>query len=242
MSTSPAVRSVLNLAFFSTFLALGCSGDDPFCDPEFDECDPAFQQVTVTVQGLGAGSGTVVAEDISTVRINCVLPSSSGGHVPNPSYPLACSHTFSDAGGGGSFRLVAQADPGSVFSGWTGCSQVSGPVCILDFSAGPDVGFQVTARFEHTSAETNAINIYNGSGLTASFVVNGQTLSNVAPMQSPSVQIPTTIGTTVAVSATVGDAHPTTTCTVTAAAWQGPDNPIVVLNGPPSYSLACTGF
>jgi hypothetical protein len=233
---------VLSLAVFSTFLALGCGHTDPNCDPEIEECHSAFQQVTVIVQGLGAGSGTVVAEDISTVRINCVLPTSSLGHLPNPSYPPACTHTFSDAGGGGSFRLEAAADSGSVFTSWGGCSQASGPVCILDFSAGADVTFHVTARFERASAETKPINIYNGSGLTASFVVNGQTLLNVAPQQSPSVQIPTTIGTTVAVSATVGDGHPTTTCTVTAAAWQGTDNPIVILNGPPPYSLTCTGF
>jgi hypothetical protein len=119
---------------------------------------------------------------------------------------------------------------------------VSGPFCILDFSAGPDVVFLVTATFKLAPVETKAINIYNGSGLTANFVVNGQTLLNVAFMQSPAVQIPTTIGTTVDVSANVGDYHPTITCTVTAAAWQGAGNPLVILNGPAPYSFTCTGF
>jgi hypothetical protein len=148
MSPFFVARPVLGLAVLSTFLALGCSSYDPFCSPEVDGCGPGFQQVTVIVQGLGEGSGTVVAEDISTVRINCGVPLNSPGHVPNPSYPPDCNHTFSDAGGGGSFRLEAAANPGSIFSSWGGCSQASGPVCILDFTAGADVTFHVTARFE----------------------------------------------------------------------------------------------
>jgi hypothetical protein len=241
MSPSSAVRFLFSLAVFSAFLVLGCGHTDPNCDPEFEECHSAFQRVTVTVTGPGGGTGTVVAEDINVVGINCVLPSSASVPPPNASHPVNCAYTFSDAGGGGSFRLEAAAAPGSVFAGWGGCSQVSGPICILDFSAGPDVVFTVTARFDHAAAETKPINIYNGSSLTVSFLVNGQLLSNVAPSQSPSVQIPSAIGTTVTVSADVAGQHPTTTCTVTSAAWQGLGNPIVILNSP-EYYFTCSGF
>ena len=79
-----AIRAV-SLAMLSTLFAfaVACSGGtDPACNPEFEECTLQFQQVTVTVSGPGSGSGTVVAEDINTVGINCVLPPNAGASSP----------------------------------------------------------------------------------------------------------------------------------------------------------------
>lgn len=119
--------------------ALECEGFlDSFCEEI-----PSFQNVTVNVTGEGGGHGTV--NDSSTpIGINCQITSDANGQVINGGI---CNGTFQDAGLGGGFSLVAAPSAGYQFGGWSGdCSGVN-PVCALTFSTGPDVTFNVIARF-----------------------------------------------------------------------------------------------
>ncbi|HUL69689.1 MAG TPA: hypothetical protein VLT17_05540 [Gemmatimonadales bacterium] len=244
MPTLLPVRALRRLAAFSAFalLASGC-GTDPFCDPELDpEGCPSFQQIGVTVSGAGTGSGQVVAEDINTVQIDCAI---QAGAANGP----VCDHTFEDAGGGGSFRLVATPDAGSVFASWGpgSCSQVSGNICILDFSASDgDIVFTVVANFG-LDPNTDLITLYNSTNADANMVVGSETPSasnNVTSHGIREVAVSTTVGTQVPVKAYVGGSQvASTTCTVTAAAWQGGSSPLVMLvNEGTSYSLICSDF
>jgi|GEM_PF-2655017 len=243
MPSLPPIRALLRLVALSAFalLAKGCA-TDPFCDPEFDpEGCASFQQIGVHVTGTGAGSGVVQAEDINTVQIDCAI------HA-GVNQGTVCDHTFSDAGGGGSFRLVATADPGSVFVGWgpASCSQVTGNICILDFSASDgNIVFSVVAQFGLAS-NSDLLTLYNGTAGNANLVVGGETPSasnSLGPSQTRDVAIPTAIGTIVSVAAYVGGTQvASTACTVTAAAWQGASNPLVALFTEGSYILTCSNF
>jgi len=98
-------------------------------------------QVSTTVSGDGQGVGRVTSTD-PDVDIDCLL----GPNVPNPG---RCADQFTDAGLGGMFSLVAQANPGSTFAGWSGCSEFIGNECFLSFDLGEsNVTFNVTATFE----------------------------------------------------------------------------------------------
>lgn len=100
-------------------------------------------RVRVAVTAAGEGSGTVRSRD-QVVGIGCRI---QGGAIRNGT--AGCSHTFSDAGGGGTFVLEAAPDAGSTFRGWTGRSSSSGAECRLTFPRDArNVSFSVTARFD----------------------------------------------------------------------------------------------
>jgi len=243
MPTLLAVRALRRLAALSAlaFLAASCA-TDPNCNPEFDpQGCPSFQQIGVYVSGAGTGNGQVVAEDINTVQIDCAI---QGTTEQGP----VCEHTFADAGGGGSFRLVATPDAGSVFAGWGAgsCSQVSGNVCILDFSASDgDVNFDVVAQFD-LAPNTDLMTLYNGTAQNANLVVGTETPSaanSLGPSATRDVAIATAIGTVVSARAYVGGTQvASTSCTVTAAAWQGGSHPLVALFTDGAYILTCSNF
>ena len=234
---------MLSLAVFSAFLALGCGHTDPDCDPEFEECNSAFQQVGVTVQGLGAGSGTVVAEDISTVRINCVLPSNSWGPRPQPLVPRDLHTHFSDAGG----EVVPPRRRGRCRQRLHQLDRLQPGVRASlhpDLVQAPTSGSWSPRGSSTPRRSTNAINIYNGSGLTASFVVNGQTLPNVAPMQSPSRPDPHDDWHDRRRERHCRRRAPDDDLYGDGSGVAGPRQPdrAEILNGPAPYSLTCTGF
>ena len=122
-----------NLRFTGALLVgalSACSGSNPL---------QPFDIIGVTVQGSGAGSGNVFAQDNDVLHIECFWPGNTG----------ACQDDFEDAGGGGVFNLIALPNEGSVFAGWTGCNQVNGNICTLTFGQFiDDTSFAVTARFE----------------------------------------------------------------------------------------------
>ena len=119
-------------ACFVTAVAMSCGGS---------MAPPVGKEVTVNVSNGGQGVGRVTAPD-SAVNIDCLV----GPNVPDPG---TCSDEFLDAGAGGTFSLVAEANPGSTFAGWSGCSTVDGNECVLSFSSDPaDVTFNVTASFD----------------------------------------------------------------------------------------------
>lgn len=109
-----------------------------------------YQRITVSVTGAGEGHGYVSA-NTPDVDVECGV----GMQITGSS----CEDTFSDAGQGGVFSLIAYPSEGSVFAGWSwstgevGCTAVNGNACEIHFSeTDDDVHFRVTARFELVSA------------------------------------------------------------------------------------------
>lgn len=201
---------------------------------------PGDVVITVNVVGEGTGGG-VVGGDLD---IACRLPK-------DPAHPTVCEgQGFTSNGTSGTVYLQAVADGGSVFAGWSsGCSRITsigGERCFIDFSGLTSVTATVTAQFNLAGA-TNTISVYNNTDRTVTIQVGSQPpVGNVAPGGSPQFQIPSAIGTAVHVAAVVDDGlqvqFPTTICTVTALAWQGPEQPIVILSGPSPYAFSCNGF
>lgn len=104
------------------------------CDDEF------LNRISLEVLGAGSGSGRVTSLE-DAVPIDCVIVA---GMVRG-----SCSREVDEAGAGGAFSLMAEPEPGSVFSGWDGCNEFVGDRCQLSFEPGEDdVRFLVTARFE----------------------------------------------------------------------------------------------
>lgn len=108
-----------------------------------------YQRISVAVVGSGEGQGYVYAND-PAVDIECLVNQESSENN--------CQDTFSDAGEGGVFSLIAVPIEGSVFAGWswstgeTGCSEVNGTQCLISFTeTGGSVSIRVTARFEPIS-------------------------------------------------------------------------------------------
>ena len=238
MSTRPAVRSLLSLAVFAALLT-ACGSSTGSCPPEDTACTPGHVVITVNVVGEGTGGGQVLGFRASS-NLHCTLPQ-------DPVHPSDCDDQVFSDGTPDYYQLDAYADVGSVFAGWSsGCSRIksgSRESCFIDFSGLTSFTATVTARFDVSSGQTNTMSVYNGTDRTVTIVVGSQpAVPNVAPGGSPQFQIPTAIGTMVVVRAQVGVDLPTITCTVTAAAWQGPDDPIVLLSGPPPYSFNCNGF
>ena len=123
-----------------------------------------FYRIEVDVEGNGAGSGTVEASD-EAVGLNCTITAGSES--------AGCQHTFDDAGGGGTFTLTAIPGGGSVFTSWSGCTSVAGPVCTLTFGASAG---DTTLAPEVTFAlgESNTVTLYNGASVSASHAGAGR--------------------------------------------------------------------
>jgi len=97
-------------------------------------------EVNISVVGNGDGVGRVSSTE-PAVDIDCLV----GPDVPNPGQ---CTDFLVDAGAGGMFSLVAEANPGSTFAGWSGCNQVEEEECFLSFDASAsEVDFDVVATF-----------------------------------------------------------------------------------------------
>lgn len=120
-------------------LAIGCTGED-------NSAVTGFKQVTTELTMAGSGLGTVRRTDPSP-----------GSCVKDGTDEEACSWSFSDAGGGGSFVLVAEPDAGSVLSSWAACSSTSGVSCVLEFGSGAtDTTFRPRATFDLEGAIENS--------------------------------------------------------------------------------------
>ena len=120
------MRLVRRTVPFATLIALlGCD----------DALSTVGTDVEVFVTGSGDGVGRVIAPE-PVVEIDCLV----GPSVPEPG---ACDASFFDAGAGGAFNLVATANPGSTFEGWSGCTSVSEGECVVEFD-----GFSREERFD----------------------------------------------------------------------------------------------
>ena len=110
-------------------------------------------EVNTRVFGAGTGDGLVTAVT-EPAGLNCQIE----GGAALPDLPSNCEDFFVDAGGGGQFELMATPSPGNDFLGWEGCSSdvgtctscSGGGLCLLSFSDGMDVEFEMRARFQDT--------------------------------------------------------------------------------------------
>lgn len=142
-----------------------------------------FQQIRVITVGGGTGSGRVVSTD-PAVAIDCTITNGIQGAT-------GCDDTFDDAGGGGTFNLVATASTGSTFTAWGGCPSPSGSTCTLAFATSDgDVVFNVTANFTGTPAAAcnNPIPIQDAfdsdAGWTALEVADNANSSSIVAFQA----------------------------------------------------------
>jgi hypothetical protein len=227
-------RNQIALTFTAPLLLAGsllaaCSGSNPL---------QPFDIIGVHVQGAGAGAGSVVAQDVSVLTIECGWPGNTG----------SCEDQFEDAGGGGVFNLTALPSPGSVLAEWTGCSQVNGTTCTLTFGQFiDDTSFSVTARFEPSGEGTNTVMMYNAAEVSANLVGPGENPGpgNLVASHGPArhVTVPSAVGSMPEFRAYVGgNLVATKTCQVTAAAWQNDSEPLVALYDTDGYYLTCEGF
>lgn len=79
------------------------------CGEDIDTV-PQIVDVSVVVTGAGTGTGTITSQT-SGLTINCVLTAGSATGT--------CAGGFSDAGGVGSFSLLATPATGSTFGSWS---------------------------------------------------------------------------------------------------------------------------
>ena len=146
----------------------GCTATTDPCVADVDttrsvECgmrfDPA-DSIVVHVSGAGTGVGRVTASDLG-VDVNCLL----GPTVPDEG---RCRAVLSDVRPGDTLLLVARPNPGSTFTGWSGCSSTRGTECELSFAAvAPPAVFDVTASFDVDPA-----NVCNTTfGTSAGYIV-----------------------------------------------------------------------
>ncbi len=195
-----------------------------------------YGNVSVDVAGHGSGNGTVYAPD-PQVDIDCTFVAGSSG--------VACHDDFPEAGAGGVFTLLATAAAGSHFDGFTGCSSVTGTVCTLSF-AGNDTTFDVGVTFTLNEGPpaTNTVNLYNGAEISVYLVGPGEATTAgglIAPHAERSIEIDTTVGSTDFFRA-YNSTHTliaSVTCQVTADAWTGAGDPLVVLNASEGYFMTC---
>lgn len=193
-----------------------------------------FYRIEVDVEGNGTGSGTVEASDES-VGLDCSITAGSES--------AGCDNTFDDAGAGGTFTLTAIPSGGSVFTSWSGCTSVAGPVCTLTFGTAdttlaPVVTFALGA--------SNAVTLYNGATVSASLLAPGETAGAgnlLTPNTTREVVVPSAIGSEIVFRAVVGGSQVAQiTCTVTAAAWEGDGQPLVDLFSGDGYTMHCNNF
>jgi hypothetical protein len=112
-------------------------------------------RVTVTVVGVGSGTGGIVSSNIFTLsgtveRLECA------NDVLRRARADGCRTVFNDAGVGGTLFVTALPDDGSLLAGWTGtCSgqpdcevTTTGDAVALEFTSGPNVTFDLTVTFD----------------------------------------------------------------------------------------------
>jgi hypothetical protein len=193
-----------------------------------------FYRIRVDVEGNGPGSGTVEVSDES-VGLTCTITAGSES--------TGCDDTFDDAGGGGTFTLTAIPSGGSVFTAWSGCTSVAGPVCTLTFGTA-DTTLAPIVTF--TLGEGNTVTLYNGAAVSAYLLAPGETAGAgnlLTPNATREVVVPSAIGTEILFRAVVGTSQVAQiTCTVTAAAWAGAGQPLVDLFGGDGYLMHCNNF
>lgn len=104
----------------------------------------------VTVAPTGSGGGTVTSTTSGT-NVNCSRPAISGD-VCRQGYAL-----------GGSVTLRATAAPGSVFSGWSGCTSTAGADCTVSGDAVTTVVPTFTLDAATVTVQPIAFGVYNGA-------------------------------------------------------------------------------
>jgi hypothetical protein len=88
------------------------------------------------------------ADSVIAVTDYVSVTVSAGGIKNGESIPGSdCINGFDDAGGGGTFSLVAREDDDSEFVGWSGCVSTNGRECTLSFERRTNPSFIVTATF-----------------------------------------------------------------------------------------------
>jgi len=196
--------------------------------------------LTLSVSGVGNGTGQVNSLDQSFFPLACALSPSN----------RTCSTTSVTVGAHESIGpLQIQAIPadGSAFASWSGCSSTSEDRCYLAFNASSgDTTFHVIATF--VVANTMPVVLRNDTPEVANIVVPGEAPSINNRLQSGEsrmAQIDSTVGSAPLFSAYVnGDVAASMRCTVTVAAWQADTQPRVTLYGDfaDGYGLTCEGF
>jgi Fe-S cluster biogenesis protein NfuA len=112
----------------------------------------AAAQFKVDIQGTGSGTvlgGTFDAGTFEENGINCSGPPPTG----ECEVPMSGELFFA--------ITEAEADPGSEFVGWTGCTQESGNTCSVETE---EAAFTVTATFAEASDPSLTIDTSGGSG------------------------------------------------------------------------------
>ena len=234
MFRNDAVR-VASLAMLCVLLAAGCGSDSGSCDYTLgSESGCAGGTLTVEVVAAGTGNGEVNGDGIS-----CNL--SEGAHTGDCSqaYPLT---------GPGNVLLTAIASSGSVFAGWSsGCSRIlgaGGTLCYIDYSGVATYTSTVTATF-NLAGTTSSVTLYNNASVAANLVGPGET-AGVANLVQPhgqrEVTIVTTVGSLSEFRAYLNPATLTvsTTCSVTATAWQNGTHPLVMFDNTDGNRLVCS--
>lgn len=193
-----------------------------------------FYRIQVDVEGNGTGSGTVEPSDES-VGLDCTITAGSES--------LGCEDTFDDAGAGGTFTLTAIPSGGSVFTSWSRCTSVAGPVCTLTFG---EADTTLAPEVTFTLGASDAVTLYNGASVSVSMLAPGETAGPgnlLTPNATREVVVPSAIGTEILFRAVVGGSQVAQiTCTVTAAAWVGAGQPLVDLFSGDGYSMHCNNF
>lgn len=116
-----------------------------------------------------AGMSTPVSTSQQNVTANA--SGTGAGHILAVPGPLACGDastacdttgTTKAVGVGDEVRLTPVAHPGSLFTGWTGCTSLAGDVCVVAVAGGSDV----TATAQFTKAYLVTPTLLTGGSMT----------------------------------------------------------------------------
>ena len=195
-------------------------------------------EITVEVSGAGDGDGLVQGSAPADIYCTITHGEVTGGK---------CGVIFHDAGGGGSFTLVATPAPGSRFDGFAGCNTTSGTDCELSFPHQvEDHVFLVKASFGLVPPPaTNVVTFRNESMVSAYRVGPGEApaVNNlVGPGHSRDVAIASTVESQAIFRAYVAppEIAASITCMVTAEAWQGGTTPEISFHNDEGNYLTCS--
>ncbi len=100
-----------------------CTGTAPTCTVDMDgtrtvTASFSLESYPLTVEMWGSGQGSVTGDGIS-----CLTPGAAG-----------CTASFPNTSPPATVTLTATPNAGSLFSGWSGCTSVSGNVCTVSMS------------------------------------------------------------------------------------------------------------